>query len=110
MMDSSRTCIESDWKLFRKKIIQWQEDHMARLNKEYIAILSRQNPASRNFWDLEKRINKDKRHPGVQIDMRRSTMKYNIAILLKDNVITLEDLDGFSQDLKDAIQILLGID
>ena len=27
---------ESDWKIFRKKIISWQENYMQKLNQEYI--------------------------------------------------------------------------
>lgn len=40
---------ESDWKLFSKKIINWQENHMAELNKEYIALLSEEKDASEKF-------------------------------------------------------------
>ena len=32
---------EKDWKLFRKKAVDWQEAHMDKLNKEYIELLSR---------------------------------------------------------------------
>ena len=45
---------ETDWKLFRKKLPGWQETFMAELNKEYISILSRDQNASDNFWELEK--------------------------------------------------------
>lgn len=31
---------EEDWKLFRKKIPEWQESYMDKLNKEYIEILN----------------------------------------------------------------------
>ena len=31
---------KSDWKLYRNKIAGWQENYMACLNKEYIALLS----------------------------------------------------------------------
>ena len=30
---------EKDWKLFRKKIVVWQEAYMDRLNKEYVELL-----------------------------------------------------------------------
>ena len=29
-------CSKSDWKLFRAKIANWQENYMDKLNKEYI--------------------------------------------------------------------------
>ena len=63
---------ERDWKIFRKKIIIWQENYMQKLNNEYIEILKRDNDASKNFWDLERIIYKDKRSIGVAIDMRLS--------------------------------------
>ena len=63
---------ESDWKIFRKKIIGWQEGHMKKLNEEYIELLQRDENPAKNFWDLEKRIWNDKKSVGVAIDMRRS--------------------------------------
>ena len=94
---------ESDWKIFRKRVPQWQEDYMKKLNKEYIEILSRDGSAAQNFWDLENRVFKDKRSVGVVIDMRRSRMFINILDLLEDHVINLEDLDEFSEELREAV-------
>lgn len=98
---------ERDWKIFRKKIIIWQENYMQKLNNEYIEILQRDNEASKNFWDLEKRIYKDKRSVGVVIDMRRSTMHENIWALLKDDIITFDDLNDFSEELKSDIKYMI---
>lgn len=94
---------ESDWKIFRKRMPQWQEDYMKKLNKEYINILSRNGSAAKNFWDLENRVFKDKRRVGVAIDMRRSKMLINILDLLEDHVINLEDLDEFSEELRKEV-------
>lgn len=94
---------ESDWKIFRKRVTQWQEDYMKKLNKEYIEILSRDGSAAQNFWNLENRVFKDKRSVGVVIDMRRSKMLINILDLLKDHVINLEDLDEFSEELRKEV-------
>ena len=44
----------------------------------------------KNFWDLERRIYKDKRSVGVAIDMRRSKMHENIWALLKDDCTLCE--------------------
>ena len=63
-----------DWKLFRSKIASWQEDYMARLNREYVDILSGEGDASDKFWKLEKRINRDKRSPGVIIRLRKQDL------------------------------------
>lgn len=98
---------ESDWKLFRSKIAVWQENYIDKLNKEYIDILSGNLNPSEKFWELEKRINNDKKHPGVVIQVQRSTMIYNIAILLRDGVITKDDLEEFSDELKESIDVIL---
>lgn len=98
---------ERDWKIFRKKIIIWQENYMQKLNNEYIEILKRDNDASKNFWDLERRIYKDKRSIGVAIDMRRSKMYENIWALLKDDIITFDDLNDFSDDFKSEIKYMI---
>ncbi len=95
---------EKDWKLFRSKIAGWQEAYMDKLNKEYMEILNGDGNPSDKFWKLEERISKDKRDCGVQCRMNRSN-QFNIMIaLLSEGAITLEDLDDFSDDLKDTIR------
>ncbi|MDO4921544.1 MAG: hypothetical protein Q4E64_06935 [Phascolarctobacterium sp.] len=102
-----RDCLESDWKLFRKRIGGWQEAYMGRLLQEYIQLLNaHEKAASEKFWELNARIKKDKRHPGVLIDLRRSSMVYDIAVLVNDGAITVVDLDGFSDELKDKVKNL----
>lgn len=98
---------ERDWKLFREKVADWQESYMDRLNKQYIKLLSGDKNPSDKFWALEKRINRDKKKSGVILDMRRSEMIYNIVQLIHDKVIRFEDLDGFSDDLKEAVRLFL---
>lgn len=95
---------ESDWKLFSKKTVIWQEN-INKLNEEYITILSQDKNPSDKFWELEARIKKDKRNPGVVLDMRRSTMILNIIKLLNDEVIRIDDLNEFSDTLKETIQL-----
>ena len=95
---------EQDWKLFRKKLPGWQEAFMAELNEEYIRILSRDQNASDNFWELEKRIREDKRKTGVLArDIRRSNMISLMMDLIREGAISIEDLDGFSEDLKERL-------
>lgn len=100
-----------DWKLYREKIAGWQERYMDRLNKEYIAILSsgKGNPSDR-FWELEARIKKDRRHPGVIIERRKSNAFFDIVDLLRRNVITCDDLDGFSDELQEAVKMIIDSD
>ena len=95
---------ESDWKKFRAKLPGWQEDYMARLCKEYIEILSQDKSSADRFWELEKRIRQDKRDLGVICEMRRSKMLLNIQGLLAEEAITLDDLDDFSDELKEWVK------
>ena len=100
-----RDVTESDWKLFKKMLPQWQERYMERLVGQYIEILNGSGEASSRFWALEERINRDKLSSGVIAnDIRRSTMHREIANLLIDNVITLNDLDGFTEEIKSYAQ------
>ena len=97
-----------DWKLFREKLAEWQECYMARLTKEYIAILSAENKdASDKFWELEDRIKKDKKHPGVMMEMSKSEAIWDISYLIRLGVITYDELGDFSDDLKQAVKMLL---
>ena len=96
---------ESDWKLLRKLVPGWQERYMDKLNKEYLEILSRDCNPSTNFLELKKRIDEDKRNIGVVIDMRRSRMVSNLLMMLEEKVIVIEELDDFSEELKEEINL-----
>lgn len=94
---------QDDWRLFRERLPGWQEAYIDRLNKEYIELLSGEGNASDKFWALDKRIKEDKRSPGVQLEMRRSDLLIDILALLNHDVIVLDDLQEFSDDLKMSI-------
>ena len=97
-----------DWKLYREKIADWQERYIDRLNKEYIQLLSSEDSRpSDKFWELEKRIRSDRRHPGVIIEMRKSSAIFDIASLVRLQVISFEKLGDFSEDLQEAVKLLL---
>ena len=74
---------------------------------EYITLLQGEEKASAKFWELEKRIKQDKKSPGVLIDMRRSTAINNIVNLVLDDVISLNELDDFSDDLQEAVKFIV---
>lgn len=107
MEDRNMECSKSDWKYFRSKIAEWQEAYMEQLTKEYIQLLSSSEKASDKFWELEERIKKDRKHPGVIIELNKENMLYDIVALINYKVITVEDLDGFSDDLKEKVNFFL---
>ena len=101
---------ERDWKLFRKKLPDWQEAFIEKLDNEYAAILSDTSESSaKRFWEIEKRIKRDRRLTGVICEMRRSMMHSNLLSLLDEGAITISDLDEFSDDLKNEINHILDI-
>ena len=98
---------EADWRLFRSRLPIWQEAYMERLNREYIALLSGTGPASEKFWELERRMREDKRRGGVVMRMSRSDMELNLLSLLSDGVISIAELDGFSEELREKLAFVL---
>lgn len=98
---------EKDWKLFRSKLPGWQEAYMEKLIQEYRELLSGPEPASERFWALHDRVKADKRHPGVIMEMRRSILYENLLRLLFEGVISLKDLEGFSEELQEVIRFIV---
>lgn len=93
--------------MFRERVPEWQEHYMEQLKKKYIELLSSPGNASDHFWELEKRIKKDKKHPGVILEMKKSEAIWDIAIFIKKKVITIKELEGFSQELIDSVTEIL---
>ena len=98
---------KSDWKLFRTSIGDWQEAYMERLVKEYMDLLEGEENASDKFWKLEERIKKDKKHPGVMLELSKENMIFDIVALINSGVITTADLADFSDGLKESVYFLL---
>ena len=95
---------EEDWKFFRKQLPTWQERYMEKLLAEYKEILMKDEQASSRFWELEKRINSDKKYTGVLVQrVSRSNMKSILMDLIGEGAINKEDFDGFSDDFKELI-------
>lgn len=96
-----------DWTLFKNKIADWQESYMERLNKEYIELLNEDDNPSEKFWRLYKRIKEDRKKTGVQLEMSRSNLINNIISLISDGVISFENLEEFSDELKETVSALI---
>lgn len=80
---------------------------MEKLNKEYIVLSADGKKASDKFWELEKWIKNDRRHPGVIIEMRKSNAIYDMVRLVRLGVITCDDLTEFSDDLQQAVEFMV---
>ena len=86
---------KADWKLYRSRIGELQEAYMANLIQED------------KFWTLEKRVKQDRRHPGVTIELNKGNMIFDIVSLINLGVITRENLDEFSDELKERVEFFL---
>lgn len=80
---------------------------MEALFRDYAVLLTGSGAASDKFWALEKRIREDQQHVGVVARMSRSNMYINLLALLQDKVITLGDLEGFSDDLRERFAFVM---
>lgn len=98
---------KKDWKLYRERLPKWQEHFMERLTREYIELLNGPGNASDRFWKLEERILKDKKNPGVLLRVTKSNAIWDIAVFVGRGIITMDELDGFSQDLIEAVKLIL---
>jgi hypothetical protein len=82
---------------------------MERIVEEYRELLGSEEQASEKFWALDERIKRDKRNPGVLLhDVKRSNMDIHLLQLLRYEVIRLEDLDGFSEELREKLSWIMG--
>ena len=98
---------KKDWKLYREKIPEWQEAYMEKLIESYVKYLEREEPASKKFWELEKKIKRDRKNPGVLIELSKQDMHFDLIRLIHEGVITVEDLEGFSDELKGTVNYLI---
>ena len=99
---------KKDWKLYREKLPQRQERYMEGLIQEYIDFLSDEDiQASTKFWELRERIKNDRRHPGVLVEVRKSTAMDIIFRMIQLKVISKDDLNDFSSELKQEIERLI---
>ena len=99
---------EADWRLFRSRLPEWLEAHMARLSGEYVALLCGPGSASDKFRALEKRIGQDREACGIRMRMSRTNMDANITALLANGVIGPDDLDGFSDEFRARMKFITG--
>ena len=99
---------KKDWKLFRERLSEWQEKYMEDLIKEYVNFLNDDTkPASEKFWEIEKRIKEDKRHPGVIMELKKSEVIWDMVHLIRLKVITSDDLSEFSEELRQEVKRIL---
>lgn len=94
---------EQDWRIFKEYISIWQERYMESLLLEYRKIIEEDKNPSTRFWELHDKINLDKKKTGVRLALNKKDVEYHLLMLLKEEVITIDDLDVFSDKWKEYI-------
>ena len=80
------------------------DSYIDELVEEYKDILNSDALSSDKYWALRKKIYDDYKSPGVLArDVSRSNMLWILLGLLRDEAITMDDLDEFSDELKEDI-------
>lgn len=90
------------------KVPEWQERYMDKLLKQYISLLKDESKdPSERFWELDKYMKKDKKTPGVQMELEKQEVPYDIVRLINLKIIKLEDIKDFSDSLKEYVNELI---
>lgn len=55
---------------------------------------------------MEKRIKQDKVSPGVSIELRKKDMVFDLVRLINERVITFDDLEEFSDELREYVEFI----
>jgi hypothetical protein len=100
------TLIESDWKTFRRLIPEWRERYITGINKKLLHVLSNPRKTQTDtFWDTKEKADKSARILRDCLDGHsRSSMTRFFFLMLKHNMITLDDLTEFSTELQEHME------
>ena len=97
---------KADWKLFQERLRLWQENYMQRLIDGYIKMLQGPGNASSKFWQLERKLKSDRLNPGVSLVLDKQEVINDLVNMIKIGVITIADLEGFSEELVNEVKRL----
>ena len=93
--------------IFQSLLPQWQERFMSRLCDKYAAVLTGPYRGSEAFWEVKRLIRKDMKRLDTMIDVERKEMANIVADLLRERVITADDLVEFSDGFREAVEGLM---
>ncbi|RKX33574.1 MAG: multidrug transporter [Verrucomicrobia bacterium] len=99
---------ESDWKAFRRMVPELRERYLRKVNRELIGILHAEGSSpTEQFWDVEERIRKESKILRDCLDGHsRSKMWMSVLLMYRYGMIGDEDLDCYSDELRDYIEQL----
>ena len=109
-MKSSDVCIKTTYNrcpVMNEKELEALLEEATKTDKNLARLFNGKMTVSRN--PAEKRIKADKKDCGVQCEMSRSNQFYIMLSLLNEGAISMEDLEDFSDDLKEIMQHFSGL-
>jgi hypothetical protein len=94
---------ESDWKMFKAMVPEWRERYLRERNIELISILQDEaSTPTERFWSASERMEKI---GGVLRacldDHKRSNMMSALRLMYHHQLISDEDLKGFSGEVRE---------
>jgi hypothetical protein len=100
-----RKPLESDWKIFKKRLPEWRERYLMKKNKEIIGILTDQHKTpTEQFWDAKKKMGEEAR---VLVDCldghSRSKMRWSLILMHRHGLIEDAGWHEFSEELRKLI-------
>ena len=98
---------KEDWSLFQTLLPQWQERFMSRLCDKYAAVLTGPYRGSEAFWEVKRLIRQDVKRIGAMAGCEQSEVASIFADLLREQVITVEDIADFSDEVKEMVDYLM---
>jgi hypothetical protein len=99
---------ESDWKLFRKRVPEWRERYIGKMNIELINSFNVNKTETEKFWHTKEKFDKIAKILVRCLDGHsRSNMELFMIELHNFGLIFDSDLEEFSSELrKSLLQIL----
>ncbi len=94
---------ESDWKRFKAMVPEWRERYLSDRNIELISIFQGEasTPTGR-FWSASERMEKIGGVLRVCLDdHKRSNMMSALRLMYHHQLISAEDLKGFSEEVRE---------
>lgn len=97
--------MESDWKIFRKRVPEWRERYLATKNQEIIRILTAEiTTATEQFWNAKHRMEEEAQTLVNCLDGHsRSKMQWYLFMMYQYELIRDADLEEFSENLRKQV-------
>ena len=100
-----RQPLESDWKVYRKRVSEWRERYVAKKNQEIIGLLTDEGKTpTEQFWEAKRQIEEEARVLADCLDNHsRSKMQWNLFLMHRHGLVGDEDLEEFGAELRDRV-------